>query len=56
MLVRAVEAVDYACARAPNVRFAPTDTGRAGGERELTGTLGLDRWIQLDHFAQAIRR
>jgi 2-isopropylmalate synthase len=29
MLVRAVEAVDYACARAPNVRFAPTDTGRA---------------------------
>ena len=29
MLVRAVEAVSYACGRAPNVRFAPTDTGRA---------------------------
>jgi isopropylmalate/homocitrate/citramalate synthase len=29
MLDRAVEAVAYACARAPRVRFAPTDTGRA---------------------------
>ncbi len=29
MIVRAVEAVAYACSRAPNVRFAPTDTGRA---------------------------